>query len=464
MKVKDKITRFYTIEDLEEILDKLPYQIWLKDDEKKYIYINKLGAEKLGISKEEIIGKTDYEFREYDIAKECDKTDIEVIEKKADIYNEEYSKIDDNEIWHKVYKFILHKENKKEIIGGVAREISLDKNVQLEIESNLMSYLNIHEEKRYNTKKTIHLLLKEIKNIDKSAVTIGKFDGIHKGHTVLIEKAVDLAKKENLKSIVFTFKNNPISYFSNILTREIITEDEKMDKLKSLGVDVVIDIPFNKEMANISAENFVKEILVDKLGVKKLIIGHDFAFAKNREGTPAVLEILGKKYGFTVDIIGAVTINNIRVSSTYVKDLIYAGRVEEIKSYLGRNYFIEGQVIHAKQLGRTIGFPTANLQVKGSKVIPKKGVYYTNVEVNGKIFKGITSIGNNPTVNGIDLTIETYILDFNNDIYDKEINVYFIDRIRDEVKFNNIEELITQLKKDKKYAEERNIAICQNNL
>ena len=162
---KEKITRNYTIEDLEEILDKLPYQIWLKDDEKKYIYINKLGAEKLGISKEEIIGKTDYEFREYDIAKECDKTDIEVIEKKADIYNEEYSKIDDNEIWHKVYKFILHKENKKEIIGGVAREISLDKNVQLEIESNLMSYLNIDEEKRYNTKKTIHLLLKEIKNI-----------------------------------------------------------------------------------------------------------------------------------------------------------------------------------------------------------------------------------------------------------------------------------------------------------
>ena len=165
MKVKDKITRFYTIEDLEEILDKLPYQIWLKNDQKRYIYINKLGAEKLGISKEEIIGKTDYEFREYDIAKECDKTDIEVIEKKADIYNEEYSKIDDNEIWHKVYKFILHKENKKEIIGGVAREISLDKNVQLEIESNLMSYLNIHEEKRYDTKKTIHLLLKEIKNI-----------------------------------------------------------------------------------------------------------------------------------------------------------------------------------------------------------------------------------------------------------------------------------------------------------
>ena len=161
----DKITRNYTIEDLEEILDKLPYQIWLKDDKKRYIYINKLGAEKLGLSKEQIIGKSDYEFREYDIAEKCDKTDIEVIEKKVDIYNEEHSKIDDHEIWHGVYKFILNKENKREIIGGVAREISLDKNLQLEFESNLMSYSNIDEEKKYNNKKAVHSLLEEIKNI-----------------------------------------------------------------------------------------------------------------------------------------------------------------------------------------------------------------------------------------------------------------------------------------------------------
>ena len=161
----DKITRNYTIEDLEEILDKLPYQIWLKDDKKRYIYINKLGAEKLGLSKEQIIGKSDYEFREYDIAEKCDKTDIEVIEKKVDIYNEEHSKIDDHEIWHRVYKFILNKESKREIIGGVAREISLDKNLQLEFESNLMSYLNIDEEKKYNNKKAVHSLLEEIKNI-----------------------------------------------------------------------------------------------------------------------------------------------------------------------------------------------------------------------------------------------------------------------------------------------------------
>ena len=162
---KEKIIRNYTIEDLEELLDKLPYQIWLKNDQKRYIYINKLGAEKLGLSKEQIIGKSDYEFREYDIAEKCNETDTEVLEKKVDIYNEEHSKIDDHEIWHGVYKFILNKENKREIIGGVAREISLDKNLQLEFESNLMSYSNIDEEKKYNNKKVVHSLLKEIKNI-----------------------------------------------------------------------------------------------------------------------------------------------------------------------------------------------------------------------------------------------------------------------------------------------------------
>ena len=162
---KEKIIRNYTIEDLEELLDKLPYQIWLKNDQKRYIYINKLGAEKLGLSKEQIIGKSDYEFREYDIAEKCNETDTEVLEKKVDIYNEEHSKIDDYEIWHKVYKFILNRESKREIIGGVAREISLDKNLQLEFESNLMSYSNIDEEKKYNNKKVVHSLLKEIKNI-----------------------------------------------------------------------------------------------------------------------------------------------------------------------------------------------------------------------------------------------------------------------------------------------------------
>ena len=293
--------------------------------------------------------------------------------------------------------------------------------------------------------------LNEVKSFDKSVVTIGKFDGIHKGHEVLIEKTVDYSKQEQLTSVVFTFKNSPISYFSNIITREIITEVEKMNKLKLLGVDVVIDIPFNKDMAEISAQDFVKQILVDKLGAKKLIIGHDFAFARKREGTPPILKILGKKYGFDVEVIEPVVINNIRVSSTHVKDLIYAGRVDEIKNYLGRNYAIEGTVIHAKQLGRTLGFPTANLRLQENLIIPKRGIYATKVHIGNEVYVGATNIGYNPTVNGEQMSVETNILQFNKDIYGKTIKLEFLERIRDEKKFKDLNELKLQLKMDTNY-------------
>ncbi|SFJ05284.1 riboflavin kinase / FMN adenylyltransferase [Terrisporobacter glycolicus] len=293
--------------------------------------------------------------------------------------------------------------------------------------------------------------LNEVKSFDKSVVTIGKFDGIHKGHEVLIEKTVNYSKQEQLTSVVFTFKNSPISYFSNIITREIITEVEKMNKLKLLGVDVVIDIPFNKDMAEISAEDFVKQILVDKLGAKKLIIGHDFAFARKREGTPPILKILGKKYGFDVEVIEPVVINNIRVSSTHVKDLIYAGRVDEIKNYLGRNYAIEGTVIHSKQLGRTLGFPTANLRLQENLIIPKRGIYATKVHIGNEVYVGATNIGYNPTVNGEKMSVETNILQFDKDIYGKTIKLEFLERIRDEKKFKDLNELKLQLKMDTNY-------------
>ena len=293
--------------------------------------------------------------------------------------------------------------------------------------------------------------LDEIKDIDKSVVTIGKFDGIHKGHEVLIERTVSYAKKENIKSIVFTFRNSPLSYFSKINTREIITESDKMDKLKALGVDIVIYIPFDEKMANICAEYFVKDILVEKLNAKKLVIGHDFAFAKNREGTPDVMKKLGKKYNFSVDIVKAIKIDNIRVSSTYIKDLIYAGKVEMINSFLGRNYTLEGKVISCKQLGRTIGFPTANMKLKENLVIPKRGIYATKVYINDKVYMGATNIGYNPTVNGERLSIETNILDFNKDIYGETIKLEFLERIRDEKKFKDLNELKIQLKMDTNY-------------
>lgn len=185
--------------------------------------------------------------------------------------------------------------------------------------------------------------------------------------------------------------------------------------------------------------------------MQKLIIGHDFAFARNREGTPPILKILGKKYGFDVEVVEPVVINNIRVSSTHVKDLIYAGRVDEIKNYLGRNYTIEGTVIHAKQLGRTLGFPTANLKLQENLIIPKRGIYATKVYIGNEVYVGATNIGYNPTVNGEKMSVETNILQFDKDIYGKTIKLEFLERIRDEKKFKDLNELKIQLKMDTNY-------------
>ncbi|MEG0050678.1 MAG: bifunctional riboflavin kinase/FAD synthetase [Terrisporobacter sp.] len=303
--------------------------------------------------------------------------------------------------------------------------------------------------------------LDEIENFDKSVVTIGKYDGIHKGHEVLIERTINYAKKENIKSVVLTFKNSPLSYFSHIKTREIITEEEKMNKFKSLGVDIVIYIPFDENVADVSAEDFITNILVNKLNVKKLVIGHDFVFAKNREGTPEVIRNFGEKYGFFVEIVNAVKIGNVRVSSTYIKDLIYAGKVEEIKNYLGGNYMLQGKVICCKQLGRTIGFPTANIKLNENLVIPKRGIYATKVYIDGQTYIGATNVGYNPTVNGERLSIETNILQFNKDIYGETIKLEFLERIRDEKKFKDLNGLKIQLKMDTNYIYKK--YICKSN-
>ena len=303
--------------------------------------------------------------------------------------------------------------------------------------------------------------LEEIKSFDKSVVTIGKFDGIHNGHKVLIEKTVSIAKEQDFKSVVITFKNSPLSYFFNRETKEIITEEDKMNLFKSLGVDIVIDIPFDKSMAEISAEDFVKNILIEGLHAKKVIVGHDFAFARNREGNAQTLKQLGSKYSFDVDVIGPVRIKGKRVSSTFIKELVQTGEIDEIQEYLGRDYTIEGEVIKAKQVGRTIGFPTANLKLKESLVIPKRGIYATKVYIDNEVYIGATNVGYNPTVNGNKMSIETNILEFDKDIYGKTIKLEFLERIRDEKKFKDLNELKVQLKKDINYIYKK--YICKSN-
>lgn len=291
----------------------------------------------------------------------------------------------------------------------------------------------------------------DVNNVEESVVTIGKFDGLHNGHKVLIKKAVESSKKRRIKSVVFTFANQPANYFNNHSVKNIITDKDKMKKLNHLGIDIVVNIPFDEKMTNISADDFARKILKEKLRAKKVIVGHDFTFARNKEGNAKLLKLLGAKYNFKVEVVKPVKINNIRVSSTYIRNLIAEGSVNKVKEYLGRNYQLEGKVIKCKQLGRTIGFPTANMKIENEMLVPKCGIYATKVYLNGKTYFGATNIGYNPTVEGKDLSVETNILDFNEDIYGKTIKLEFLERIRDEKKFYSLEELKSQLKIDIDY-------------
>ena len=300
----------------------------------------------------------------------------------------------------------------------------------------------------------------DIKSISKSVVTIGNFDGLHKGHQVLIKKTVEYAKAKNIKSVVFTFENHPANYFIPNTIKSIISNEQKIKRLKTLGIDYIINIPFNEFMTKISAYNFVKDILVSKLNAQKIIVGYDFNFTRNKEGNVSVLNDLSSEFKFELEVIKPIKINNIRVSSTFIRNLILEGKVNEVKEYLGYDYELSGEVIHARKLGRTIGFPTANMKINEELVIPKGGIYATKVFIDDEIFYGATNIGYNPTVNGQGLSIETNILDFNRDIYGKIIKLQFLERIRDEKKFSSIEELKNQLQKDTSYIYKK--YICKN--
>lgn len=295
---------------------------------------------------------------------------------------------------------------------------------------------------------TIIKSLDEVINVENTVVTIGNFDGIHKGHIKLIKEAVKEAKTKNYKSVVFTFENHPMRYFRADSIKHIITNEEKVKIFKNLGVDIVFMIPFDEYMTKISATDFVKTILHEKLKCKIVIVGHDFTFARNKEGNANLLESLGKKYNMKVKVIQPIKIKGRRVSSSYIRNLINDGNVSEIKDFLGRNYFLEGEVIHARKIGRTIGFPTANLKAEDKLIIPKNGIYAVKVYIKNKVYYGATNIGYNPTVNGKALSIETNIIDFDEEIYGEIIKVEFLDRIRDEKKFNSLDELKSQLRKD----------------
>ena len=296
-------------------------------------------------------------------------------------------------------------------------------------------------------------------HIPNPVLTIGTFDGVHVGHQKIIKQLNDEAEKLNGQSVLMTFYPHPRMVLNptNHGLKLLQTQDEKLAKLERYGLENVIVIPFTKEFANLSAEEFVEKYLVEKLKVKKLVIGYDHQFGKNREGGIEFLNSICSKYNFTVKEIPAEEINEVNISSTRIRTAIENGDISKANKYLGEPFTLNGIVIKGEQLGRKIGFPTANVFIDDeTKIIPSNGVYAVKASTEkGKEIQGMMNIGVRPTVSeALKTSIEVNLFDFNEDIYSKRIEISILSKIRDEQKFENIDALISQLKNDEK--------ICRN--
>lgn len=289
------------------------------------------------------------------------------------------------------------------------------------------------------------------KNDKKAIVTIGIFDGVHLGHSKILNRITQTALDLNCESLVLTFFPHPKMVLEEKSGIKLLnTIDEKVFLIEKTGLDNLIIHPFDKSFSELSAEEFVKNILVEKLNIQKIIIGHDHRFGKNRNANIDDLIHFGKKYNFEVEQISAQEINEVSVSSTKIRDAITEGDIDLATEFLGYNYLLTGIVSKGKQLGRTIGYPTANIQIKEDyKLLPKNGVYIAKSVINNKIVFGMMNIGVRPTVDGITQTVEIHFFDFNDDLYEQEIVVSILKRIRDEKKFESLDELKDQLTRDK---------------
>ena len=286
----------------------------------------------------------------------------------------------------------------------------------------------------------------------KTIVTIGTFDGVHVGHQKIIEQLLSASRNKNEISVLLTFFPHPRMVLQKSSEIKLInTIDEKSKLLENLKLDELIIHPFNKEFSRLTAFEFVRDVLVEKLNISKLIIGYDHHFGKNREGDFEQLKEYGTLFGFEVEEIPAQNLNDIAISSTKIRKALHKGQVEKANNYLGYHFMLSGKVITGKKLGSKIGFPTANISIKEDyKLIPKNGVYVVKSIINSKIFYGMMNIGNRPTVAGKHQTIEVNFFELNEDLYDKKITVELLKFLRDEEKFDSIESLKNHLQIDKR--------------
>ena len=283
-----------------------------------------------------------------------------------------------------------------------------------------------------------------------TVITIGTFDGVHLGHQKIINKVVETARRENFLATIFTFFPHPRMIVQHDNSLKLIhTLSEKKEALKALGVDLLIVQPFNEEFANLTAEDFVHKLLVERLNAKKVIIGYDHRFGKGRTADIKDMERFGEQYGFAVEEIPVEEINEVSVSSTAIRNALLSGKMDIAERYLAAPYSLTGTVVHGMKLGRSIGYPTANIVVDDKyKLIPKDGVYAVYSLINQQKVYGMMSIGKNPTIEGKGSSIEVHFFDFNSDIYDQQITIYFIKYLREEQKFDSIELLKQQIAND----------------
>jgi riboflavin kinase/FMN adenylyltransferase len=282
-----------------------------------------------------------------------------------------------------------------------------------------------------------------------SCVTIGNFDGVHIGHQRLIARVRDLAAGLGVPSGGSTFEPHPLRFFTGKKTPPFITlYEQRSELIKALGIDHLLCLEFNQELAGMSPEEFVRRILVEGLKVRELVIGYDYAFGKGRAGNYGLLTVLGKQWGFGVEQLEPVMVDQAIVSSTRIRDLVEAGDVWAAKSLLGRFYRVSGSVVHGLDRGgKLLGFPTANVHLV-DELFPKTGVYCCWAEVDGQVHQAVANIGYNPTFGNDVLSVEVHILDLKADLYDKTLKVHFVQRLRGERKFSSLDELKSQIGKD----------------
>jgi len=275
----------------------------------------------------------------------------------------------------------------------------------------------------------------------KAVVTIGNFDGVHLGHREIFRRLKSAARHLGGVSVVVTFHPHPLHVIDPSSSLTLInTLDEKITLIEASGIDYLIVIPFTREFASITAEDFVENILVSRIGMKKVIIGYDYAFGRGRAGNSSMLEALGKELLFEVEELSPINTGDTVYSSSLIRRMIREGNVSDVVRFLGRHFSLAGSVVHGAHRGKMLGFPTANISTD-KELIPADGVYAVKVKIGEKLYDAACNIGSNPTFGTAPVSIEVFVFDFNTELYDSEIRVYFIERIREEKKFDSIDDL-----------------------